>query len=155
MTLSSTAVITHETRKLYHSFMNYFPIRAYDNYIKASIELSLLKEAGIICHLKDEYTITIDPLLSPALGGMKLMVEEEDVLKAQQILQQSDQLYLQTIPCPICDEHSLQLVTKTVQFKTWAGKIKSRLINGQEQQVTKFYRCGNCQYECRELPQSV
>ncbi|MEO5996233.1 MAG: DUF2007 domain-containing protein [Chitinophagaceae bacterium] len=135
--------------------MNFLPIRAYDNYIKASIELSLLKEAGIICHLKDEYTITIDPLLSPALGGMKLMVEEEDLLKAQQILENSDQLYLETIPCPICDEHSLKLVIETVQYKTWAGKVKSLLINGQAQQVTRFYRCSNCKYECKDLPQSV
>ena len=135
--------------------MNYIPIRAYDNYIKASIELSLLKEAGILCHLKDEFTVTIDPLLSPALGGMKLMIAEDEVFQAQQILDDSDQLYLNSIPCPSCEHHTLELVVETVHYDTWAGKIKSLLVNGQEQQVKKFYRCTNCQFEFSELPQSV
>ncbi len=135
--------------------MNFVAIRAYDNYIKASIELSLLKEAGIVCHLKDEYTITIDPLLSPALGGMKLMVAEDLVLKAQQLLTESDELYLQTIPCPNCDHNTLELITEIIHYDSWAGKIKSLLINGQEQQVTKFFRCNNCYHKFNELPQAV
>lgn len=135
--------------------MNFIPIRAYDNYITASIELSLLKDAGIVCHIKDEFTITIDPLLSPALGGMKLMVMEDNVAQAQQLLEDSDQLYLQTIPCPSCGHKTLQHIVKTIQYVTWVGKIKSLLVNGQEQQVTKFYRCNDCKYECKELPVSV
>ncbi len=135
--------------------MNYIPIRAYDNYIKAAIELSLLKEAGIICHIKDEYTITIDPLLSPALGGMKLMIAEDQVIKAEKLLSDSEELYLQTIPCPICEQNDLQFITETINYKSWAGRIKSLLINGQEQQVTQFYRCNNCNYTCKELPQSI
>ena len=54
--------------------MNFIQVRSYDNYIYANIVLSMLQDSGINCHLKDEYTITIDPLLSPALGGIKLMV---------------------------------------------------------------------------------
>jgi hypothetical protein len=54
--------------------MNFIQVRSYDNYIYAHIVLSMLQDSGINCHLKDEYTITIDPLLSPALGGIKLMV---------------------------------------------------------------------------------
>ena len=132
--------------------MNYIPIRAYDNYVKASIELSLLKEAGIICHIKDEYTVTIDPLLSPALGGMKLMIAEDEVLKAKKLLSDSDELYLKTIPCPDCKHNELQFITETIHYNNWAGKIKSLLINGQEQQVTHFYRCNNCNHIFKELP---
>lgn len=135
--------------------MNFTPIRAYDNYIKASIELSLLKEAGIICHIKDEFTVTIDPLLSPALGGMKLMVAEDHVLQAQQLLEESDLLYLKTIPCPACKHNTLEFIVETIQYNTWAGKIKSLILNGQEQQVSKYYHCNNCQHNYDELPQSV
>ncbi len=132
--------------------MNYIPIRAYDNYVKASIELSLLKEAGIICHIKDEYTITIDPLLSPALGGMKLMIAEDQVWQAKKLLADSDELYLKTVPCPNCKQHELQFIIETIHYTNWAGKIRSLLINGQEQQVTQFYRCNNCGHTFKELP---
>lgn len=132
--------------------MNYIPIRAYDNYINANLELALLREAGINCHIKDEYTITIDPLLSPALGGMKLMVEEDSSSKALELLQQSDKLYLQSIPCPFCNYQALELITITTQYDNWVGKIKSLLLNGQEEQVKKFYRCNNCYQQFPDLP---
>jgi DNA-directed RNA polymerase subunit RPC12/RpoP len=135
--------------------MNFVPIRAYDNYIKATIELSLLKEAGILCHLKDEFTVTIDPLLSPALGGMKLMVAEHLVSQAQLLLSNSDELYLKTVACPNCDHNDLEMITQTIVYDSWAGKIKSLLINGQEQQVTTFYLCNNCYHKFSELPQSA
>jgi hypothetical protein len=51
----------------------------------------MLQDAGINCYLKDEYTITIDPLLSPALGGMKLMVHPAQVQRAIELLEQTDQ----------------------------------------------------------------
>lgn len=135
--------------------MNFIPIRAYDNYIKASIDLSLLKAEGVICHLKDEYTVTIDPLLSPALGGMKLMVAGAEMARAQRLLDDSDKLYLQTVPCPFCKHNSLEKIVETTQYHTWAGKIKSLLINGQEQAVKKFFRCTNCGKEITDLPSTV
>jgi Putative prokaryotic signal transducing protein len=69
--------------------MDYIQIRSYDNYIYAHIVLSMLQDAGINCHLKDEYTITIDPLLSPALGGIKLMVAGSQLARALELLEQT------------------------------------------------------------------
>ena len=69
---------------------NFIEIRSYDNYIYAHIALAKLQDAGINCHLKDEYTITIDPLLSPALGGIKLMVAESQVGRALELLEETD-----------------------------------------------------------------
>jgi hypothetical protein len=68
---------------------NFIEIRSYDNYIYAHIVLAKLQDAGINCHLKDEYTITIDPLLSPALGGIKLMVAESQVGRALELLEET------------------------------------------------------------------
>ena len=70
--------------------MNFIQIRSYDNYIYAHIILSKLQDSGINCHLKDEYIITIDPLLSPALGGIKLMVAEPQVGRALELLAESE-----------------------------------------------------------------
>jgi len=41
-----------------------------------------LRSAGIYYMLKDHKTVTIDPFLSAALGGIKLQVKEEDVERA-------------------------------------------------------------------------
>ena len=130
----------------------FYPIRAYDNYLKANMNLGMLQEAGINCHIKDEYTITIDPLLSPALGGMKLMVDEADIQRALELLNEAEQLYVQSIPCPVCKEKQLVFVTETTHHKSWATRLKSMLINGQEQEVKIYYRCEHCKSVFQELP---
>jgi hypothetical protein len=68
---------------------NFIEIRSYDNYISAHIVLAKLRDSDINCHLKDEYTLTIDPLLSPALGGIKLMVAESQVGRALELLEET------------------------------------------------------------------
>jgi len=70
---------------------DFIQIGSFDNYITAHIRLALLQDAGINCYLKDEYTITIDPLLSPALGGMKLMVHASQVDRALELLADTEE----------------------------------------------------------------
>lgn len=70
--------------------MNFIQIRAYDNYISAHIVMNMLLDDDINCHLKDEYTLTIDPLLGPALGGIKLMVADTQVQRAMQLLEATE-----------------------------------------------------------------
>ena len=135
--------------------MTYLPIRSYDNYIAANLELALLRDSGFDCYIKDEYTVTIDPLLSPALGGMKLMVEAGGADRALEVLKASDAYYLQTVPCPFCKHPSLELVTQTTDHRSWKDKMKSMLLYGQEQMTKMFYRCSNCSHEFDTLPPSV
>jgi hypothetical protein len=49
--------------------------------------MHMLQHYDINCHLKDEYTVTIDPFLSPALGGMKLMVHESQIERALELME--------------------------------------------------------------------
>ena len=70
--------------------MDFIQVRSYDNYIYAHIVLSMLQDSGINCHLKDEYTITIDPFLSPALGGIKLMVAGPQLERALELLAETE-----------------------------------------------------------------
>ena len=71
--------------------MDFVQLRSYDNYISAHISLTMLQDAGINCHLQDEHIITLDPFLSPALGGMKLMVYPTQAERAVELLQKADQ----------------------------------------------------------------
>jgi hypothetical protein len=70
--------------------MDFIQIRSFDNYISAHIRMGMLQDAGINCHLQDEYTITIDPFLSPAIGGMKLMVYSTQAQRAVKLLEDTD-----------------------------------------------------------------
>ena len=122
----------------------YVTIRSYDNYINANMTLAMLKEGGIDCYIRDEHTITIDPLLSPALGGMKLMVHENDLKDALSILDHSDQLYLQSVACPVCQQKSLQQIREIEESRDWWERLKNILINGQENRQKSYYRCYSC-----------
>jgi hypothetical protein len=66
--------------------MNFVVIASYDNYVPAHIAMGRLEEEGINCWLQDEYTVTIDPLLSNAVGGIKLVVIESQAERALEIL---------------------------------------------------------------------
>jgi len=66
--------------------MNFILIRSFDNYIPAHIALGRLKEEFINCYLQDEYSVTIDPFLSNAIGGIKLMVAATQAERALDIL---------------------------------------------------------------------
>ena len=69
---------------------DFIQVRSFDNYISAHIVMSMLQDEGINCHLKDEYILTIDPFLSPALGGIKLMVADSQVQRALQLLEATE-----------------------------------------------------------------
>jgi hypothetical protein len=66
--------------------MKFVLLCSFDNYIPAHIALGRLKEEYINCYLQDEYSVTIDPFLSNAMGGIKLMVAETQAERAWEIL---------------------------------------------------------------------
>ena len=80
--------------------MKFILVWSYDNYINAHLALGRLKEDGFNCWLKDENTVTIDPMLSNAIGGIKLMVEETEAKKAWELLNQLQIDHKNTIACP-------------------------------------------------------
>lgn len=61
-------------------------IRSYDHYIPANMVLQQLEEEGIRAYLQDEHTVTINPLLTNAIGGIKLMVYQHQVPRALELL---------------------------------------------------------------------
>jgi hypothetical protein len=78
--------------------MKYVLLQSYDNYIRAHIAMGRLKENSINCYLRDENTVTIDPLLSNAIGGIKLMVAEDQAARALELLNTAPPAEDSTIP---------------------------------------------------------
>jgi DNA-directed RNA polymerase subunit RPC12/RpoP len=134
--------------------MQFIQIRSFDNYIEANMVMGLLQENGINCHLKDEHTITIDPLLSPAIGGMKLMVYGSQAARANEILAEAEGEYVKTIACTKCSEKKLVVKEVTVKPKNIWAALKSLLLIGQSTEHIKYYACENCGTVYKELPQA-
>jgi hypothetical protein len=63
-------------------------LRRYRDMPAAFVEKSVLEDAGIECYLQDDNVVRMDWLWSNALGGIKLIVREEDAGDAEKILSQ-------------------------------------------------------------------
>jgi len=120
--------------------------------MSANMTLGMLQENEINCHLKDEYIVTIDPLLNPAVGGIKLMVAESQLDRAKELINEAEANYIATIPCPNCHHLSLTVEEKVSKPESFWGKLKNIAAYGQESTYKKIYRCTNCKSIFSELP---
>jgi phage FluMu protein Com len=132
--------------------MNFKQIASYDNFMLANMALGMLQENNINCHLKDENIVTIDPLLNPAVGGIKLMVDEADFDKATAWMKEAEDAYIKEIPCPNCKSLSLVMEEKINSPVSFWGKLKNQVAYGQTTTYSKKYRCQNCNILLNELP---
>jgi hypothetical protein len=73
--------------------MEFVLLQVFNNYIDAHIVKGRLESEDIICHLKDEYLsgLIVDPILTNAIAGIKLMVAKEHAERALQILNEPPQ----------------------------------------------------------------
>ena len=127
-------------------------LRTFDNYFYANIILTKLQDAGFHCFLKDEYTVTIDPLLSNAIGGIKLTVRKEDAFQAENLLRQFEEEYLRSIACPQCLSNNIILIPEpkkesSKDIMTWLRSVFTVV-------TPSIYQCQKCGYECDTLPES-
>ena len=130
-------------------------IASYDNFMVANMTLGLLQENNINCHLKDENIVMIDPFLSPAVGGIKLMVADVQFDRAVDIIKEAEDLYIKQIPCTVCNNYSLTAEEKTNSPQTFWGKLKNQIAYGQTETYQKLYRCNNCNNLFAQLPLSI
>ena len=135
--------------------MNFKQVATFDNFMIANMTLGMLEENNINCHLKDENIVTIDPLLNPAVGGIKLMVAELQFERALEIIKEAEAEYLKETPCPNCNSlSSLSVEEKINRPESFWGKLKNQIAYGQTETYLKLYRCNNCKNVFTELPSS-
>ena len=130
-------------------------IASYDNYLTANMQLSVLREHDIECYLQDEMTLTIDPLLSPALGGIKLMVLKEQASEAISVIRLNRTLYLEKIPCPSCGRTGLQELRESSTPASVWQQLKNILLTGQSAKEDVSFRCIHCGSRFHELPNTT
>lgn len=121
-----------------------------------------LEEAGIPVFTFEEKTISMDPFLSQAIGGLKLRVPEKDLALAQEIVQQ----FYQSLPrteegneaaekahfepvntwCPKCDSTQV-FAEKTTTGKGILAFLLALLLAIPWSFLKRRYRCFHCGYE--------
>lgn len=103
-----------------------------------------LESENIRVYLADEYTVDTDPLVSNAIGGVKLRVNTSQVETAKAIIRNIDaSLLKEEIKCSKCGSINFNL---KLTFKNIALKLIP--INGQFE-----YKCSDCNsnFKAKEL----
>ncbi len=115
---------------------------------EAQIIKSRLEAEGLEVFLFDQFTVDTDPLVSNAIGGIKLKVWAEDEARAVHILKSISEYSLddegQEIQCPICGSYKVELVTTIRDVKSFLAYIFAFLGNSQPAQNQHEYRCDTC-----------
>ena len=98
--------------------MELITIKSFDNSIDAHLLKIELENQGIQCYIYDEHTVTVFPLYSNAVGGIKVKILKTDLDLAKSILFANNA----QIVCPNCnatlDTHCRgSRITKELEYK--------------------------------------
>ncbi|WP_442846904.1 putative signal transducing protein [Leeuwenhoekiella sp. H156] len=115
---------------------------------EAQIIKGRLEADGIEAFLQDEYTIDTDPLISNAIGGVKLAVWTEDVMRAKTILESVAEYSVddegKALHCPECNSTQVKYYTTVNSFKAFASFLVTLLFSVLPFYTKHEYRCENC-----------
>ena len=118
---------------------------------EAQIYKGRLESEGIEVFLSDNFTIDTDPLVSNAIGGVKLKVLSRDALKAQHILDSIAKYSLDdegnAILCPNCNGTKVQLFSTIKDLKSFFSFILGFLSGTLPFYAKDKYRCEDCNHE--------
>lgn len=118
---------------------------------EAQIIKGRLEADGIEVFLSDNLTIDTDPLVSNAIGGVKLKVLSRQAMQAQHILDTINRYSLDdegnVINCPSCNSKHVQLFSTIKDEKSFFSFIFGVLIGTLPFYAKHKYRCDDCNNE--------
>ncbi|MBC7827773.1 MAG: DUF2007 domain-containing protein [Chitinophagaceae bacterium] len=117
--------------------------------------LQRLEEEGIKGYLQDEYTVTIDPILTNAIGGIKLMVYKDQLERAIQLIESFEQAYKEAVVCPQCRSTNVLYITQPNNVTNWFTALATWIFGSYAISVKKIYKCSDCGYESTTLPENA
>ena len=133
--------------------MELVTVKTFDNYFLANITLTKLHAAGVECYLKDEYTVTIDPILTNAIGGIKLVVKAIDEASVRALLDEYEASYMNSASCPKCGSSSFTYIAKP-GVTNFLSAIFTWIFSSYAVAPDYVYHCGQCGYESERLPET-
>ncbi len=117
----------------------------------ANIWFGKFKAEGIPCFLKDEHSVTIDPILTAAIGGIKLMVEDHDYERAYALLKEFEDDFSSELICPKCQHHGLSYHARPVQ-RDFLTSLAAKLFDSIAREVEYVYECPSCHFTSISVP---
>lgn len=127
--------------------MKFVPVQVYQNYVDAHIIRGRLEEAGIDCWLKDEHTVTTNPIWTNAVGGIKLMVSEEQQNEAVSLLQEFETVRKNSRACVNCGSNNIEYVSTPRKASNWFSALASFFFGDYAIAPDKVYHCFDCGHE--------
>ncbi|MGB0887081.1 MAG: DUF2007 domain-containing protein [Vicingaceae bacterium] len=130
--------------------MKLVTVRTFDSPIDAHLLKTKLESEGINCYLQDEHSISIDPMHSYALGGIKLQINDADIEKTKAALKEIDVTPYRDendkiAQCPKCS--SQELIAGYVSMKGFSqvfAAIISILFMIYPMHLKILYKCKKC-----------
>jgi len=118
---------------------------------EAQIVKGRLESDGIKVFLFDDLTIDTDPLVSNAIGGIKLKVLSSQEKEAIQIIDSIGKYSIDdegnSINCPKCDSKKIELFSTVKDMKSLFWFIFGMLFSALPFYTKYKYRCQNCDTE--------
>lgn len=119
-------------------------VQTFSDYVEAHIVMGALQNEGIKCWLKDENIVTINPLFTNAVGGIKLMVAEDQQQDARKILQQLDEEKKKKYTCTHCGSSNIQFITSNRKPVNWFSKIAGLFLLNHPIGAKQIWHCFDC-----------
>ncbi|MEM6516866.1 MAG: DUF2007 domain-containing protein [Bacteroidota bacterium] len=118
---------------------------------EAQIIKGRLETEGIRVFLQDHLTIDTDPLVSNAIGGVKLKVLADDALKAQHILGSMHKYALddngEKLLCPNCSSDKVELISRISNLKSLFAFLVSIISGTLPMYASYKHKCFECGHE--------
>ena len=147
--MTNAEVLPNEKIVVYQTFTD--PIHAH-------IVKGLLEANGIECFISDENIVSVNPLYSQAVGGVKLNVFEKDVLRINSLLNAGitteetavEEQTTNSMMCPKCQSNNVAYGGSVKRkFGLW-NMILPFLLMVYPFTMRKAYHCFNCDHEFKK-----
>lgn len=118
---------------------------------EAYIYKGKLESEGIQVIVRDSHTVDTDPLVSNAIGGVKLFVFQEDYERAKEVLADICLFSVDDngalIKCPNCGAEKIQFLTTIKDLKSFFSFLVTLFAVVLPIYTRYKYKCEVCNYE--------
>jgi predicted RNA-binding Zn-ribbon protein involved in translation (DUF1610 family) len=110
-----------------------------------------LQSEGIEVFLQNENTVNAEPAWSNAIGGVKLFVYSDDVMKAKQVLNSVLKYSLNddgtVLKCPECGGEKIEMFTTIKDLKSFLAFVYAVFTFSLPFYTKHKYKCESCNFE--------